>query len=236
MPSWRRMLEAVAEAWDEQARRDPRGLRARRASACRAAPRSSPPTELLEPALARRGRRRAAGELRHRQRRLRRRAEVPARVGARVPAAPRRDGDDRPHAARDGVGRDVRPDRRRLRPLLGRRALARPPLREDALRQRAARPRLPARLAGHRRAALPARCARRRSTGRCARCAATRAASTPRSTRTPRARRASSTSGRSTSCARWAATRPVAGLRRHRRGQLRGHQHPRAQPARPRRS
>ena len=59
MPSWRRILEAVNEAWDGEARRDPRRLRARRASACRAAPRSSPPTEVLEPALARRGRRRA---------------------------------------------------------------------------------------------------------------------------------------------------------------------------------
>ena len=43
---------------------------------------------------------------------------------------------------------------------------------------------------------------RRRSTGCCARCAARRAASTARWTRTPRASRASSTSGPSTSCAR----------------------------------
>ena len=54
----------------------------------------------------------------------------------------------RAHAARDGLGRHLRPGRRRLRALLGRRALARPPLREDALRQRAARARVPARLAG----------------------------------------------------------------------------------------
>src|SRR4051812_37238187 len=48
---------------------------------------------------------------------------------------------------------------------------------------------------------------RRRSTGRCARCAHPRAASTARSTPTPRAWRASSTSGASTSCAtRWATT------------------------------
>ena len=45
--------------------------------------------------------------------------------------------------------RHVRPGRRRLRPLQRRRPLDRPPLREDALRQRAARPRVPARLAGH---------------------------------------------------------------------------------------
>ena len=43
--------------------------------------------------------------------------------------------------------------------------------------------------------------ARRRSTGRCARCAAPRAASTRRSTPTPRARRVASTSGRRMSCA-----------------------------------
>ena len=55
------------------------------------------------------------------------------------------------------AGRHLRPARRRLRPLLGRRRLARPPLREDALRQRAARPRLPARLAGARPRALPPR-------------------------------------------------------------------------------
>ena len=48
-------------------------------------------------------------------------------------------------------GRDVRPRRRRLPPLLGRRAVARAALREDALRQRAARPRLSARVARDRR-------------------------------------------------------------------------------------
>ena len=79
------------------------------------------------------------------------RAEVPARAGARVPAAPRRGGDDAPHARRDGARRHVRPRRRRLPPLLGRRALARPALREDALRQRAPRVGLPARRAALRR-------------------------------------------------------------------------------------
>ena len=62
------------------------------------------------------------------------------------------------HARRDGVRRHPRPDRRRLRPLLRRRRLARPPLREDALRQRATRPRLPARLAGARGRALARTC------------------------------------------------------------------------------
>ncbi len=61
------------------------------------------------------------------------------------------------HARQDDARRHLRPARRRLRPLLGRRQLARPALREDALRQRAAGARLPARLAGDGRGALDAR-------------------------------------------------------------------------------
>ena len=93
-------------------------------------------------------RRGPARDVRRRERRLRRRAQVPARVDHRVPAGPGRDRDEPAHAAGDGRRRHVRPGRRRLRPLLGRRALDRPPLREDALRQRAPGPRVPARLAG----------------------------------------------------------------------------------------
>ena len=82
-------------------------------------------------------------------RRLRRRPEVPAVDGARVPAAPPRP-DRRPAdpaaAGRDlrgdGPRRHLRPDRRRLRALLGRRRLGGAALREDALRQRAAARRL----------------------------------------------------------------------------------------------
>ena len=99
------------------------------------------------------------------------------------------------HARRDDARRHLRPGRRRLRPLLRRRLLARPPLREDALRQRAARSGLPARVAAHRAPSAGWRSRATRSTGRCARCTAPRAASTPRSTPTPRARRAASTSG-----------------------------------------
>ena len=73
--------------------------------------------------------------------------------------------------------RDLRPGRRRLRPLRGRRDLDGPALREDALRQRAAGPGLPARLAGDRATSASGACAARRSTGRCARCAGPRAAS-----------------------------------------------------------
>ena len=151
-------------------------------------------------------------------RRLRRRPQVPAGVGARVPPGPRLDrrrrasprlrrsrGDPR----REMAGRHLRPGRRRLRPLLGRRRLARPPLREDALRQRAAGARLPARLAGARATSATGASARRRSTGPCARCAVPRAASTRRSTPTPRARREASTSGRRTRSASCSATRPT---------------------------
>ena len=98
----------------------------------------------------------AAGRLRPRQRRLRRRAEVPAGERARVPARPRPERPGPPDARQDDARRHLRPARRRLRPLLGRRRLARPPLREDALRQRAAGARLPARLAGDGRGALAA--------------------------------------------------------------------------------
>ena len=227
------VMEAVVDAFDERSAR-------RSASAAAADPRASsarsariePTAELLEPpsldeAVARPARRR-----RPPQRRLRRRAQVPARLGARAAARPRRDAtiverDPR----RDGGRRHLRPARRRLRPLLGRRRLARPPLREDALRQRPARPRLPARLAGARPRALPAGLRARRSTGCCARCAAPRAASTRRSTPTPRARRAASTSGRRSEIrevlGRAGAERgrsPTYGVTE--RGQLRGHEHP----------
>ena len=106
-------------------------------------------------------------------------------------------------ARRDGRRRHVRPGRRRLPPLLGRRVLARPPLREDALRPGAAR-RAPTCTAGSStgRAALPPdRRGDRRATC-CATCATPTAASSPPRTPTPRASRASSTSGRSRSSTR----------------------------------
>src|SRR5207302_1257917 len=63
------------------------------------------------------------------------------------------------HDAReDGARRDVRPARRRFRALLRGPALAGAALREDALRQRAARLALPARLAGLRGPGVPAHC------------------------------------------------------------------------------
>ena len=125
---------------------DPHPARARRAD--RALGRSAHPGRG-------RGRgQRPAGGGRHGARRLRLGAQVPARLGARADADRRRarPGGDDPE--RDRRRRHQRSRRRWLRPLLRRRDLARPPFREDALRQRAARARLPARLPGARRRAL----------------------------------------------------------------------------------
>ena len=88
-----------------------------------------------------------SARLRRRARRLRRRAEVPEQPADPLPAAlppPHRRRATRcamaTHDARaDGGRRHPRPGRRRLPPLLDRRALAGAALREDALRQRAAR-------------------------------------------------------------------------------------------------
>ena len=88
--------------------------------------------------------------------RVRRSAEVPAADDARVRPAVRR----ARLGARDSRSsmttldrmagrRDLRPRRRRVRPLLDGRVVARAALREDALRQRAARAAVHARVAGH---------------------------------------------------------------------------------------
>ena len=85
--------------------------------------------------------------------------------------------------------------------------LDRAPLREDALRQRAAGPRLPARLAGHRRRGAAAGVPWTRSSGPCARCAGRREASTARWTPTRRASRGASTCGARANCSScWAST------------------------------
>ena len=96
--------------------------------------------------------------------------------------------DDHDHARRDGRGRHLRPARRRLRPLLDRRLLARPALREDALRQRAARRARTCTaylVTGER--AVPRASSRRSSATCCATCATRRAASSPPRTPTPKA-------------------------------------------------
>ena len=63
-------------------------------------------------------------------------------------------------ARRDARRRNLRPGRWRLRPLLGRREVARPALREDALRQRSSGSRLPPRLDGARTRSLALTCER----------------------------------------------------------------------------
>ena len=65
----------------------------------------------------------------------------------------------RGHLRGDGPRRHVRPARRRVRPVLGRRGLGHPALREDALRQRPAGPGLCAPVAPDRRSALARRVA-----------------------------------------------------------------------------
>ena len=200
MPSFRMVMEAVVRVVGHAAGADPRlggaDPRAARRRSAQVEPSTEPPqpTTLVDGAVGR-----AADARRHAPRRA-----SAARPSSRPPPAlelllargeTRRGRGD---ARRDGLRRHLRPARRRLRPLLGRRRLAGSPLREDALRQRAARPRLSARLAGAGARALAPGLRARRSTGRCARCAGPRAASTRRSTPTPRARRAASTSGRRT--------------------------------------
>ncbi len=150
-PGARRHRPGLAGA----ARRDRRHLGAARGTAARWGV-AEPVGRGTRPEPAGRGGRHPARLLRPHQRRLRQRAQVPTVLSDRVPAAPRRDRDERSHPARDGLRRNVRPGGRRVRALLGGPALDRPPLREDALRQRPARPRVPAWLAGHRRAAVRA--------------------------------------------------------------------------------
>ena len=153
-----------------------------------------------------------AGVVRRRVGRVRTGAEVPVDDAPRARAAGlhvvgRRGRQHGRHhlARRDGVGRHVRPHRRRLRPLLGRPRVARAALREDAVRPGAARARLPPRLRRARSSAAGARSSRRRSATCCATCATPTAASTPprtptRPTSTATGTRACSTRGRPTRC------------------------------------
>jgi hypothetical protein len=102
-----------------------------------------------------------SGRLRPHSRRVRRRAEIPTQHRA-ARAADARRGVGRyrlcGHGAHDydhdGDGRNLRPHRRGVPSLLDRRTLAAAPLREDALRQRATRLGVCARLRAHRRRVL----------------------------------------------------------------------------------
>ena len=137
------------------------------------------------------------------------------------------------HARAHLRGRHLRPSRRRLLALLGRRALAGAAFREDALRQRAAsRPagaRLPSSARGNARCFRAAR-ARDRRLARARDDHRGGGLLPPRSTPIPKARRASSTSGRADEI--MPRARPEDGcilraaLRRERGRQFRGPQHP----------
>ena len=137
------------------------------------------------------------------RRRIRAGTEVPAVDGARVPAASPRPTGRRPlgthgraHARGHGPQRHVRPARRRLRALQRRRRLGRAALREDALRQRAAAPRLHLVVARDAAPRWPAGSSRRSPSSCCATSAPQKAASPRRSTRTPQASKGSPTHGR----------------------------------------
>ena len=246
MPSFRMVMEAVLEAYRGQ--RDEIRERAATMVGRLEALAKIDPGEVARPGAAGGGGDDAALARRPGQRRLRPRAEVPARVlaGADPAREPRREGRPRArraHPRRDAGRRHLRPGRRRLRPLRGRLGLARPPLREDALRQRPARPRLPARLAGPRARALPAglrgdaRLAaardarargrlllglRRRLGGRGGQVLRLDAGRDPRGA----GEAAAVEPGRTPSAARPLDRGDPRLLRRHRGGQLRGQEHP----------
>ena len=157
LPAFPQVLVAVSELYRERrAEVTQRTRRAGRRAASRppaAAPSAEPLTESLlvrGGAAARRAARPGVGRVRRARRSSRRPRRWSCCCGAGRPSWRRAQTLDG-----DGRRRDVRPRRRRLPPLLGGRALARAALREDALRQRAARARVPARLARDRPGALP---------------------------------------------------------------------------------
>ena len=156
MPSFRRVLDAVAETWaskrDEIVRQGEqiremlaqRPTRHGRWRGCR--------TESLERAVEHLG-----GQFDPREWRFRRRAKVSAGPVIdfllRASTSLRRSSTARHgfgNARADGPRRYPRPGRRRISPVCGRRMLAGPAFREDALRQRAARAALPGCLPDHR--------------------------------------------------------------------------------------
>ncbi len=163
LPSFRQVLEGVQQAWTtrhdevaEVAGKIVRDLSQREIVRHAAEAPGEQGTRAGPP--------RAHPRVRPAARRVRRRAEVPAVHGAGVPAAaPRADrrrgrAPDGPgHVRADGPRRDLRPARRRIRPVLRRPGLDRAALREDAVRQRPALPGLRPPVAGHRIGSGPAR-------------------------------------------------------------------------------
>ena len=157
MPSFRQVLDSIAEAWRER-RDDVSRAAAQLVEAVRHSAELRPSNDPLIDSVLGAAERNLAATF------------EPTYGGwgraPKFPNAPalefllRRDGrggarDGREDARRDGRRRDVRPARRRLPPLLGRRPLAGAALREDALRQRAPGGGVPARLARDRHRPLP---------------------------------------------------------------------------------
>ena len=239
-PAWRERAGGVAEAWATQRDEIDAGGARGSSSACRRGARMRAPDAGRSTRRRSTPRsRRCARALRRRARRLRRRAEVPRRRPRSSSCSRRGERDDAAaHAARDGraaasttrsaaASRATRSTPRWVVPhfekmLYDNALLARAYLHgwqvtgEPLLRRVCERD---ARLGAARAAPGP------------------RAASPRRSTPTPRASRASSTSGRSTRCARRSATTradvAIAHFGMTDGGQLRGREHPRARDARP---
>ena len=151
MPAWTQVLQAIGEAWSErreEIRAGGEGLRERLSGGAGLKPSSEPLEQsALETAVAN-----LRAAVRPGQRGIRRPAEVSPGLGDRVSPLPRRAGHGLANPARDGERRHPRPGGRRVRALQRRRDLDGAALREDALRQRAARARLPARVPALRRA------------------------------------------------------------------------------------
>ena len=178
MPSFRQVLEGVSEAWTTQRGEVARGGPAARRRARRAGPDCRRPADGSPSDRSwtlRSGRRRAHGVVRHAQRLMGRRAQVPAADDDRVTCS----AGSRPATSATGAIVRFTLDKMAdggIRDQLGGgfhryatdAALARAALRADALRQRPARAGLPARLGDARRRAL-----RPLSRGRDAACSTT---------------------------------------------------------------
>ena len=153
------VMEAIVDAFERQARGDPRARRRASASGSARSARSSR-TPTLPDAAEPRGRRvaelLASADREHGGFGGAPKFPPASALELLLARAATTDG-RRGDARRDARRRHLRPARRRLRPLLGRRRLARPPLREDALRQRPARAAPTCTAAGARPRALPPR-------------------------------------------------------------------------------